>query len=448
MTELPAYGSPRISSELPDCATPLTFDTYSKCSMHCRYCFARKQKDINPCAKKSPLQAVNPEKFFNLVDGTSIRTDEMRAIRKHFFIKRFILHWGGLADAFCHYERKYGVSYTLLEGLMERKYPMMFSSKGPAIVDDNHLQLFEKYKEQNNIVFQFSIITADDKLAKIVEPGVPSPTERFRFMKVLTDMGYTCILRLRPFIIGVTDASLAELMQKALENGASAVSTEFYAVDMTCIGTMRSATESMASIIGVDDIFSYFKKLSPSHRGSYLRLNRLVKEPYIKYMYKFCAEHNMTFACSDPDFKELCTTGICCGIPEEHPNKEIGNWNKHQWTNYIKEARRLYHKTGELMEFTFDGVFKPRDWIFDDPILSHQDINCTMYPYAMRKQLTLRHILQSKWNRPQSPASPAGYFDGKVIPVGLDDTGNNLLYRYNPSDYEKRWADEGIDLTL
>lgn len=32
------YNSPRISSELPDCSMPMTFDSYSYCSMGCMYC--------------------------------------------------------------------------------------------------------------------------------------------------------------------------------------------------------------------------------------------------------------------------------------------------------------------------------------------------------------------------------------------------------------------------
>ena len=37
---LGSYPSPRISSELPDCSMPLTFDHLSHCSMGCVYCFA------------------------------------------------------------------------------------------------------------------------------------------------------------------------------------------------------------------------------------------------------------------------------------------------------------------------------------------------------------------------------------------------------------------------
>jgi DNA repair photolyase len=446
---LPSYYSPRISSELPDCSSPLTFDTYSRCSMHCSYCFSHSQKDINPGTKEAPLQGVNPEKLLNMIDG-ELNTKEAKLFYKYFFKNKFLLHWGGLADSFCHYERKYGLSYEILKGLLEREYPLMFSSKGPAITDDKYIALFEKYAKQNTIAFQFSIVTADDKLAKKVEPGVPSPTERFEYMKVLSDMGYWCVLRLRPFIIGVTDETLPELLQKAYESGAKALSTEFYALDHRCVGSMRKATEKMGKLMGIDNIFSYFHSLSPKERGGYCRLNRLIKEPYVKYMYKFCIEHGMVFTCSDPDFKELSGSQNCCGLPPKgyHPTKTLNNWSSHQLTAYIMEARIAYHKTGERRLFKFNEVYGEPDWIFDDIRLSHQDIGCTKYPYAIRKQLTLKHIMQDKWNNLNSYSNPTAYFHGKIVPVGLDDAKENLVYKYNPSVYEEHWVEEGINLSF
>lgn len=443
--KLPPYYSPRISSELPDCSSPLTFDTYSRCSMRCQYCFSHSQKDVNPGTKNAPLQGVDPDKLFKMIDGEAT-TKEAKLFYKYFFKDKFLFHWGGLADSFCHYERKYGTSYPILEGLLERKYPLMFSSKGPAISDDKYVSLFEKYKKQNTTAFQFSIVTANDELAKKVEPGVPSPTERFESMKVLSDMGYWTILRLRPFIIGVTDESLPELLQKAYESGAKAISTEFFAMDQRCVGSMRTATENMGRLMGIDNIFQYFNKLSPKERGGYNRLNRLVKEPFVKYMYKFCVEHDMVFTCSDPDYKELCMSGNCCGLPEKHPTATLNNWNREQMTHIIKEARRHYHTTGGCDQFGFNDVYKRKDWIFDDIALSHMDIGCTKYPYAMRKQLTLRHLLQDKWNNLKSYANPRNYFHGKVMPSHVGEDGN-FVYQYNPSDYEARWVDEGIDLT-
>jgi len=754
-------------------------------------CFSHAQKDVNPGTKTAPLQAVHPDKFFKMMDGESHKKEDV-LFYKYFFKNKFLLHLGGLADSFCHYEKKYGYSYPIIKGVLERKYPLMFSSKGPMITDKKYISLFEKHAKNNTTAFQFSIVTADDALAKKVEPGVPSPTIRFENMKILSDMGYQCILRLRPFIIGVTDETLPELLQKAYESGAKAISTEFYAVDQRCVGSMRKATEKMGNLMGIDNIFSYFTTLSPKERGGYCRLNRLIKEPYIKFMYKFCLEHGMLFTCSDPDFKELSGSQNCCfignteilikkeaspfvfkttlksihdtynkfgtpfkvmsngkwypcvatrvpyrnkswykitlrngieytttqdhinltntgeilskdlkvgtfirvvdspmkqspkrgnydtgwfigiylaegsnaldkdakviltinkrdpsvytkiktfirnlggyvpasekndreshwwmqcksttvselireftagkkapkkrlrkvclamsnefkrglfdgwmtgdtgnssskqliedmrdiavtlgykvnlhsyirknkvynethdtiytlgivkfnnkskidsgssydsskiyrrtvhniddkyyaqiisidkfkegrkryayclevpkvhtfqltngllthncGLPPKgyHPTKVLNNWSTHQLTAYIMEARIAYHKTGKCNLFKFDDVYGEPDWILDDIHLSHMDIGCTKYPYAMRKQLTLRHLLQEKWNNLKSYANPSRYFHGKILPVGLDETKHNLVYRYNPNEYEERWVDEGIDLS-
>jgi sulfatase maturation enzyme AslB (radical SAM superfamily) len=40
-----SYISPRISSEFMDCSMPMTFDSYSHCSLGCTYCFAYAQED-------------------------------------------------------------------------------------------------------------------------------------------------------------------------------------------------------------------------------------------------------------------------------------------------------------------------------------------------------------------------------------------------------------------
>lgn len=409
-------------------------------------CFSHAQKDVNPGTKEAPLQAVHPDKFFKALDGLSTLKEE-QLFYKYFYKDKFLLHLGGLADSFCHYEKKYGYSYPIIEGILEREYPLMFSSKGPMIVDPKYVSLFEKYKDKNSVAFQFSIVTADDALAKKVEPGVPSPTERLAYMKYLSDMGYWTILRLRPFIIGVTDQTLPELLQKAYDSGAKALSTEFYAMDQRCVGNMRKATEDMGKLMGIKDIFKYFPRLSPKERGGYCRLNRLVKEQYVKYMYKFCCDHNMLFTCSDPDFKELSMSQNCCGLPAHgnHPTKDMNNWSVNQLTAAIMEARQIYHKTGELKLLRFNEVYKPKDWIFDEIALSHMDIGVTKYVYAIRKQLTLRHLLQDKWNNLGSYSNPRNYFHGKLLPVGVEDS--NLVYQYNPMPYEQRWVDEGLDLT-
>jgi len=397
------------------------------------------------------LQGVDVKYILSLIDGTA-SNKEGKLFYEYFFKKRFILHWGGLADPFCHVEKKHGIGYTLLKELADRKYPTLFSFKGPMVLDDKYLRLFDDYKEQQSFAFQTSIVTADDELAKYVEPGVPSPTKRFAAMKTLADMGYYTVLRMRPFIVGVTDLSLDDILQKGLDSGMGGISTEFYAVDSRSNNSpwAKKQFAEMAKLTGVSDFQKYYSTLSPSERGGYMRLNRLVKEPSIHKMVKFCAEHDVVFSCSDPDFKEMGTSPCCCGLPEVSTrNKEFENFTSNQMTAAIIRARRLYHSTGECMKFRFHEVYgTPEDHSFlNDIELSHQNCGCTSYPYAYRKRLTQLNMLQHKWNNLRSSANIQNYFHGKVMPIGLDETGLNLMFQYQVHDYETKWAKEGVDMT-
>jgi len=447
---LPNYASPRISSEINDCSLPLTFDTYSKCSMNCEFCFSSVQKCNTPGASSAPLQASNVKSLMHMIDGTShSRSGEVPAFHEFFFSKRFIFHWGGLSDPFCRFERKFGVGYQILKELAERRYPTLFSFKGNTILDDKYLQLFDDYKHNNSFAFQLSIVTADDNLSKTLERGVPPPSERFRIMKILSDMGYWTVLRLRPYIIGVTDLTIDTILQKGLDSGMNAISTEFYAMESRSNPQAQSQYEVMQKLMHIKDITAYFKKLSPTERGTYRRLNRYIKEPYVKKLYKFCADNNIVFACSDPDYKELSMTSCCCALPENHPdNPDFNNYLRLQLTDAMKRARRLYHTTGERMLLSFDDTYGKDESFLDNIALSHQNYGCTAHNYAYRKQLTTRHIIQAQWNTLQSSASPSRYFHGKVMPVGLDDSKENILYQYVPAEYEERWKNEGINLSL
>jgi hypothetical protein len=312
-------------------------------------------------------------------------------------------------------------------------------------MEDEYLKLFSDYAEQRNFAFQISLVTASDVTARSVEIGVPPPSFRLKVMKTLSDMGYWTILRLRPFIIGITDETLDELLERSLEAGISGVSLEFFALDARANVGMKSRYDWLAKFIGVGNLMKYFSDLSPSERGGYMRLNRLVKEEFVKKIYRFCIENGLVFASSDPDFKELCTSGSCCAMPDDYPpNRLLENWTRSQWTYHLKEARRTYHRTGECVDFYFDEIFGDESYL-EDVALVNDHIKVTNMSNAERYAHVYRTILQVDWNNLRSPANPRNYFHGKVVPIGLDGEGN-LVFRYIPMEYELRWKAEGIPL--
>jgi DNA repair photolyase len=439
------YSSPRVSSEIPDCSMPMTFDSYNYCSLGCLYCFAYFFKSNNPAIHGIELKAVNAQKMLAEMQGKGT-TKNGRLWYKHFYSKRFLLHWGGLADPFCAFEKANGVGYELLKGLGEMAYPTLLSFKGSTIFDKKYVKLLQKYAHQKNFAFQCSIITNDDDLASKVEIGVPSTTRRLESLKMLSDMGYYTILRLRPFIIGISDKGLDQLLERALAAGVKGVSMEFFAMDGRANEGMKTRYDWLAKIIGVDDLWKWFKSTSPSERGGYMRSNRLVKEPYVRRVYEFCVKHGLTCGISDPDFKELNTSGSCCGMPDSYPdNPELTNWTSSQLTKRVADARRVYHQTGERPILKFNEVYGDEGYL-DDPGLANDHVCVIGKDCATRVNLTQRIILAQQWNNLKSPANPRNYFHGKVMPCGLDEE-DNLMFQYTPSEYEERWKQEGVDLT-
>lgn len=427
---------------------PLTFDHLNYCSYGCLYCFSYYYKSVNPVYNnyEIALRSANIKKLMRAIDGKAV-DKRGGAFYKHYYKQKFVLHWGGMADPFCNFEKKNGIALPLIKFLGDRNYPTLFSFKGDAILGKKYMSMFREYSKQKNFAFQISIVTGNDKLAQQIEMGVPSPSKRLKMMEKLSNMGYYTILRLRPYIIGITNKGIKNLLRRAKDAGMQGVSMEFFTVEARCIEEVKMRYSVIADIIGVKDLLKYYTDLSPAERGGYLRLNRLVKEPYVKTVYKFCLDNDLTFGCSDPDYKELNTSGSCCAMPDIYtPNKQLCNWTKSQLTYALKEARKIYHTTGRMHLLYFNEVYS-KDSYLDAVEFTRDHVMVTRWCSSDRNALTQRKMLQRQWNNLKSPACPRNYLHGKVMPVGLDDD-NNLIFKYTPSEYEERWKKQGIDLTI
>jgi DNA repair photolyase len=429
---------------------PLVFDQYSYCSHACAYCFAFYFKSSNPSLKteqSKKLRAVNIENFKRIFLG---KTDS--PYYQHFFKNKIPLQWGSLADPFDTFERKNRVGLKFIRLFGEENYPVRFSFKGSTIQD--YYEVFDDYKKQQNFAFMSSIISTDSKLTSKIEMGAPNAHKRFEMLGELTKMGYWTILRMRPFVLGMSDETLDELLLLIKQYNINAISIEFFALDLRCNEDIKLRYDWMSSFLGID-ILDFYKKLSPTTRGTYLRLNRDIKEIYIRKIYKFCQENNIHFSCSDPDFKELNDSGSCCGLSD----KEIGGLNnfvKNQLTNSLQKARKEFWRVNkpdnvlnhdfEDIFIDFNGVYGNNNSFLDDQRLYIDSIESFAEPTGLVQTSNLRIKLKEKWNNLRSPASPTNYFNKKVMPSHVSD--GNIVYKYMPSAYELYWQiEEKINLT-
>lgn len=413
------YNSPRWTNEIADCSMPMTFDTYSNCSFGCLYCFSQFQREIGN-GKENYLH-----KDVNHVNADRIKMmftdpDKYAGQFAPYIKQRRVMQWGGLSDEFDGYERKFGITLDLLRFFKEINYPLCFSTKATWFTKDE--RYMELIRGQKNWNFKFSIITKDAEKARIMEKGVPSPEERLKAIERIASAGAGgATLRLRPFIIGISTPTYLDLIRDAGNRGATALSTEFMCVEQRS-NSLKAQMPIFNELCGFD-FMAFYKKYSVS--SGYLRLNRKVKEPFIKNMKQACDEVGMRFYVSDAHFKELCCNGSCCGLPADW------NYSRGQFCEALQIAKRngvVYYDdispdiNSLFSDFGFSGKYggKPEGFNTNSSEWKAKYFGMSMADY-----------MKYRWNNPQDAQSPYRLFEGILIPFGKDAKGN-VIYKYKP----------------
>jgi DNA repair photolyase len=327
--------------------------------------------------------------------------------------KRKVIQWGGLSDPFCWFEKKYGVGLKMLEFFVEQKYPISFSTKGTWFLKDKrYMDLLEAGKDFFH--FKVSIISLDEKRCKIIERSCPTPQERLEAVAELSKMGIETTLRLRPFIIGLSDRDYLDLIRKGAEKGAKSVSTEFFCLETRARGDLITRYNQMSRVLGYD-ILKFYSKYS--NQSGYRRLNYEMKTPYINRMKDLCKELGIGFYVSDAHHKEKCDNGCCCGMSEKW------NYSRGQFC----EALMIAKKNGEVR---FSDIAKDMEHLKFDWYSAHGFNTGSTRERAKRNFQTMFDYIREIWNTPTALKSPYRYFNGVITPYKLDDNGD-LIYRYN-----------------
>jgi len=411
------YHSPRLSYETPDCSMPLTFDTYSTCSFKCLYCFSWMERAHNPA-----LQArIDKGDFVTKIDIDKLKKmffgkagdKQSKTIYDVFIKNKKVMQWGGLTEPFDLIEEKEGESLKLIKFFKEINYPIRICTKGARVLMKP--EYIEAFRGAKNFIMMWTIITTDDEMAKKIEVNAPSSSERFEAMKFYHNLGIPQIIRIRPFIQGVTSNCWEELIKKAHDCGAEAISVEWLCIQRMAGVKVRERYEKMSQVLGYD-IFEYYRKLSTG-TISYMRLNPKIKEKYVYGMRDLCHKLGMRFAISDPHFKHLNDTLSCCGLGS--------NWNfiTPPWNLALKIANEkgiVYWKDVENC-IDWARLFKGSEIWISRNLITHR----------RRKIQNAKDYIRTMWNTTKKAGyCPYLYFAGYLEPIGKDKEGN-VIYKAN-----------------
>jgi len=169
---------------------------YVGCSHSCRYCYAAFMRRFTG----------HKEKWGEFVD-VKINAPEVlaRDIKK----KRMGRIWvSGVCDPYQSVEKRYRLTRSCLEILLENQWPVTVQTKSALVLRD--IEIMEDIKD---IEVGFSITTANEKIRRLFEPGASPIKERIYALDILHSRGIQTFAMIAPLLPGA-DGLIEELTGK------------------------------------------------------------------------------------------------------------------------------------------------------------------------------------------------------------------------------------------
>ena len=302
-----------LTQQFKHCGNPFRIDVYKGCDFGCNYCFANARGgNITKGFQIADFSVIekNFEKAFNDDRETKNITIEML---RH----KVPLHLGGMSDPFQTREKKYGLTYKLLELTKKYNYPMIISTK-TAHIPEEYFEVMDNRLH----AFQISLMSMDEEYIRKFETRTPTPNERKKFAQLLRDRGFWVSVRIQPLV----------KLEHAIDvvNEMSGI-VNYITVEHIKIGNDNANKKQMF----ID------MELNPSDFKSCGREYEFITDIKRKNILKLKSISKCPIGCGDNDLHELSDSNNCCGI-------DTINENFNQW---IKYNSMYINKTGDKTQW-------------------------------------------------------------------------------------------------
>jgi len=181
---------------------------YIGCEHACEYCYARADKY---------LQFDDPDDYDRVV---KVKMNAPQLLRKELRNKEIdVVVCGDWQPA----EDKYGLSRKMLEVVRDLRFPLHVIEKSDLLLRD--LDLLEEIAGQTWCRVSYSLSTADDELARKLEPNATPPSKRLKAVRKLNMAGVKAGVAYMPIVPYITDGEshVKQTIEAAWKHGATHV---------------------------------------------------------------------------------------------------------------------------------------------------------------------------------------------------------------------------------
>ena len=191
-----------------------TINPYRGCEFGCVYCYARytheflELRDPMDFERRIFVKQRAAEVLARTISRTPIGADQIAI--------------GTATDPYQPAERKFGLTRSILEVFARvGGLDLSITTKSGLITRD--LELLRSINERSRLSVNFSLITLNRRLQRMIEPRAPRPSLRLRALGELAAVGIRCNVLMMPMIPGLTDdaGGIESVVRAARRAGAA-----------------------------------------------------------------------------------------------------------------------------------------------------------------------------------------------------------------------------------
>lgn len=197
-----------------------SINPYEGCGFNCTYCYVHGSKYGENLAEKIVVKKEAVAKLDKQLANRAKRN-------QYGFIAV-----GSATDAYMQVEEEIGLTREFLQVILKHRFPIFISTKSTLITRD--LDLLKQIDEaailpndlqptlKRGAIISFSFSTLDEKLAKQLEPGAPTPLQRLKTLQKCKEEKFLCGVNAIPLLpfISDTDEELEKIIATAKQYGA------------------------------------------------------------------------------------------------------------------------------------------------------------------------------------------------------------------------------------
>jgi DNA repair photolyase len=200
-------------NDSPDVPFEQSINPYRGCEHGCVYCFAR---PAHAYVNLSPGLDFETRLFYKQEAATRLREE---LSRPRYRCAPIAL--GTNTDPYQPVERRYGVTRSILELMLECAHPVSIVTKSAMVLRD--LDLLVPLASRRLVRVYLSVTTLDDGLKRKMEPRAASPRARLAAVRALSEAGVPVGVMVAPVVPAINDHEIEALVEAAAAAGAGSV---------------------------------------------------------------------------------------------------------------------------------------------------------------------------------------------------------------------------------